>query len=315
MIRRAFIGLGMAAVFATGLTSWRAARNDAQAEADYPPIGEIIDVAGVPVHVQITGAGPAVVLMHGAGGNMRDFTLSLAGRIAETNTVVLFDRPGHGYTGTLNDRGESPAEQADLLMKALRKVGIERAIIGGYSLGGAVALAWALNHPESASGLLLMNAVSNPWVVPPSYMYDLAAGRVTGPIFNTSVSAFTPQSLVEDTLASIFNPNAVPEGYMDHIGVGLSVRCSQLAANGRQVTTLLPHIKKQSQRYPDLTLPIEIITGAEDISIPPHIHADVLAKQVPHADYQKIAGVGHSTHHYAQDAILTAITRLNASVS
>ncbi|MEM7439316.1 MAG: alpha/beta hydrolase [Pseudomonadota bacterium] len=313
MIRRGFIGLGLATAFATGWTSWRAARNDAQAEADYPPLGRILDVNGVPVHVLTLGSGPPFVMIHGAGGNMRDFTLSLAGQMAATNTVVLFDRPGHGYTGTIHNRGESPTEQAALLAAALGQIGIKRAIIGGYSIGGAVALAWALNHPQTAAGLLLMNAVSNPWEIPPSYLYDLAAGRLTGPVFNASVSAFTPQSMIEDTLTSIFAPNPVPPGYVDHIGIGLSVRRSQLTANGRQVTTLLPHIKEQSKKYPALKLPIEMITGAQDVSIPPEIHAEQLIKQVPHATYVKVPGVGHSTHHYAQTEVLAALGRLTCT--
>lgn len=313
MMRRAAIFGGLALALGSGFATWRSRRNDRLAEETHPPLGDFVEVDGVRVHYLKTGDGPPVVLLHGAGGNLRDYTLELVDRLAQDYTVIAFDRPGHGYTGTIHNRGESPAEQAALLAKALDKIGVEQAVIGGFSYGGSVALAWALNHPDSVSGLLLMNSVSNPWVLPPSKLYDLAAGRVTGPIFTTSVSAFAPKGLVQDTLASIFNPKPTPEGYLDHIGVGLSLRRSQLMANGRQVSTLLPHIREQSARYGELTLPIEIIVGEEDVSVPPHVHADVLITQVPHATYTRVPGVGHSTHHYAQDEIVAALARLTAA--
>lgn len=312
-MRRAVLALGMAAALGSGVAFWKSRRNDAEAERRFPPLGEIMRIGGTPVHCLQMGRGPALVLIHGAGGNLRDFTLSLMPRLARTHRVIAFDRPGHGYTGALHDRGESPAEQADLLSRALAETGVKRAIIGGYSYGGAVALAWALNHPESAAGLLLMNAVSNPWVDPPSRLYDLAAGRLTGPVFTTSVSAFAPRGLVRDTLASIFDPNPVPDGYLDHIGAGLAMRRAQLLANGRQVRALLPHIQAQSARHPTLTLPVEILHGAQDRSVPAAVHADVLARQIPHARYHKIAGVGHSVHHHAQDQVIAAAARLSAA--
>ena len=188
----------------------------------------------------------------------------MAGRLQSEYTVLAFDRPGHGYTNILHDNGESPEEQAHLLHSAALQLGVEHAVLAGYSFGGAVALRWALDFPEMADGVLLMSAVSNPWVTPPSYLYDLASGSVTGPVFAATVSAFAPKSLVLDTLGSVFSPQEPPEGYLDYIGAGLTMRKSTLRANGKQVAGLLPHIKEQSARYGELTLPVEILHGAQD---------------------------------------------------
>ena len=310
MIRKIAATAGLGLALASGIASYKSGRNDARAEQTHPPLGDFVTIDGTRVHYVIEGSGPPLVLIHGAGGNLRDFTFQLSGKLAATHTVISFDRPGHGYTDTIHANGESPAEQAALLKSATDVLGYPKAIIGGYSLGGAVALAWALNHKDSAQGLLLMNAVSNPWVVPPSKLYELAAGQFTGPVLSTALSAFAPQSLVADTLTSIFTPNPAPEGYLEYIGAGLTLRKSTVRANGRQVHALLPHIEAQSLRYPDLTLPIEIIHGAEDTSIPPSIHAEVLAKQLPHANYTPVPGVGHSVHHYAHAQIEAAIDRL-----
>lgn len=313
MIKKIAITAGLGLALASGAATWKSNRNDAQAEADYPPIGAFINIDGTRVHYVIEGDGPPIVLIHGAGGNVRDFTFQLTGKLAKTHTVITFDRPGHGYTDTLHANGESPAEQAALLKAATDALGFPSAIVAGYSYGGAVALAWALDFPKATDGLIVMNGVSNPWTLPPSKLYELAAGRLTGPIMATSLSAFAPESLVQDTMQSIFAPQPTPEGYLDYIGAGLTLRKTTLRANGKQVHTLLPHIEKQSLRYPSLTMPVEIIHGTEDKTIPPSIHADVLSKQLPHAVYTRVENVGHSVHHYAHDEILAAVARLTKS--
>lgn len=313
MIKKIAVTTGLAAALVTGAASWKSTRNEQAAMASHPPLGDFITIDGTRVHYLIEGAGPAIVLIHGAGGNMRDFTFELSGKLAQTHTVITFDRPGHGYTDILHDDGESPMEQAVLLKAATDALGYSSAIIAGYSYGGAVALAWALEYPNATDGLITMNAVSNPWTIPPSKLYELAAGNITGPIMATALSAFAPQTLVEDTMQSLFAPQATPEGYLDYIGVGLTLRRSTLRANGKQVHTLLPHIEAQSVRYPELKMPVEIIHGTDDITIPPSIHADVLATQLPDAVYTRVPNVGHSVHHYAHDAILAAVERIEKS--
>lgn len=310
MIKKAAFTAGLAVALATGVAAFKSHRNDARTMQTHPPLGDFITIDGTRVHYLIQGSGPTLVLIHGAGGNMRDFTFQLSGKLAKTHTVITFDRPGHGYTDTIHDRGETLIEQAALLKSATDALGHPSAIVAGYSYGGAVALAWGLEYPNATNSILLMNAVSNPWTVPPSKLYELAAGPYTGPIIATALSAFAPASLVEDTMQSLFAPQPTPEGYLDYVGSGLTLSKTAIRANGRQVNGLLPHIESQSVRYAELKMPIEIIHGAADVSIPPSIHADVLAKQLPHAIYTLVPNVGHSAHHYAQGEILASVARL-----
>lgn len=313
MIKKAAVTVGVAVALVTGFATFKSHRNDTRAMKTHPPLGDFITIDGTRVHYLIQGSGPTLVLIHGAGGNMRDFTFQLSGKLAKTHTVITFDRPGHGYTDTIHDRGETLMEQATLLKSATDALGHPDAIVAGYSYGGAVALAWALEYPNATNGILLMNAVSNPWTVPPSKLYELAAGTYTGPIMATALSAFAPASLVQDTMQSLFAPQPTPKGYLDYIGSGLTLSKTAIRANGRQVNGLLPHIETQSVRYPELKMPIEIIHGAADVSIPPTIHANVLAKQLPHANYTLVPNVGHSAHHYAHDEILASVARLTNS--
>jgi pimeloyl-ACP methyl ester carboxylesterase len=310
MIKKVAFTAGLAAAMVTGIATYKSARNDARAAKTHPPLGDFITIDGTRVHYHIEGSGPTIVLIHGAGGNLRDFTFQLSGKLAKTHTVISYDRPGHGYTDTIHTDGETLKEQAALLKAATGALGHSSAIVAGYSYGGAVALAWALEYPNATDGLVTMNAVSNPWVIPPSKLYELAAGNYTGPVLATALSAFAPQSLIEDTMQSIFAPQPTPDGYLDYIGSHLTLRKPTLRANGRQVHKLLPQIEEQSLRYPELHMPIEIIHGAADLSIPPSVHSDVFAKQMPAATYTLVPNVGHSVHHYAHDEILNAVARI-----
>ena len=70
--------VGILAVVA--VTQWRASVREAQAMRANPPASEIIEVDGVPVHYQIKGTGPDLVLLHGASGNLNDFTMGFTDR-------------------------------------------------------------------------------------------------------------------------------------------------------------------------------------------------------------------------------------------
>ena len=141
MALKAGLWLALALALLAAATLWRARAHEARAEARWPPSGRIVAVEGHPVHVREMGAGPPIVLIHGASGNLRDFTFSLAERLAARYRVIALDRPGLGYTPRLGKGGASITAQAGLLMRAAGKLGAERPILLGHSYGGAVALA------------------------------------------------------------------------------------------------------------------------------------------------------------------------------
>ena len=95
MLRVVVAVLVTLAAFAV-LVAWRAARHEARAEASHPPIGQFVQVGETRVHATVMGDGPDLVLIHGASGNLRDMTFSLAPRLAEHYRVITLDRPGLG---------------------------------------------------------------------------------------------------------------------------------------------------------------------------------------------------------------------------
>src|SRR5207237_7837134 len=86
----------------------------------------------------------------------------IVGRLAERHRVVIFDRPGSGYSARPRNRLWTPQEQAALLVAASAQLGLGRPVVVGHSWGTLVALAWALDHPERLSALGLASGYYYP---------------------------------------------------------------------------------------------------------------------------------------------------------
>jgi pimeloyl-ACP methyl ester carboxylesterase len=229
--------------------------------------------------------------------------------------VIVFDRPGLGWStrpralrGILTTEAETPRQQARILRQAADRLGVQNPIVLGHSYGGAVAMAWALEHPDTAAAVMV-GAVSHPWPGDLHWQYPLNGSLLGGALFVPLVTAFVSRSYVDSVIGSIFEPQAAPEGYAEHVAPLLSLRRSSLRANARQVNGLRPHIVEMSEDYPALSLPIEIVHGDADEIVPLSIHSEPLAERVQSARLTVLEGVGHMPHHVAEDDVVAAIDR------
>jgi pimeloyl-ACP methyl ester carboxylesterase len=293
----------------------RADLREAEIEARNPPLGEIVVVDGRRVHVDIQGQGPDVVLIHGAGGTYRDFTFGLTERLARDYRVLSFDRPGFGWSerisedlnGPLSNRAESPIQQARHLAQAARQLGADRPLIVGHSYGGAVAMGWALEEP--AAGIVILSGATMPWPGSVDWTYRVLGSRAGGLALPPFVSALVPQSYVQNALSGVFAPQPVPEGYLAKAGIMMATRIDTLRANARQVNALRPHVVEMSRRYPEITIPVEILHGTEDRTVYAEVHAEPLATLLSNASLTILEGIGHMPHHGATDDVIEAIHR------
>ena len=114
---------------------------------------------------------------------------------------------------------------------------------------------------------------------------------------------------IADIIDATFAPQSTPEGYTAYIGAELTLRVESMRANIRQVNTLRPEVVKLTDQYPALTLPIEIVHGEADTTVPISVHADEIEKIVPQVNVVRLPGVGHMPHHAAPEVTVAAIDR------
>lgn len=285
------------------------------AEGRYPATGDLIELDSVKIHVEQFGEGPDLVLIHGASGNMRDFTFSLVDKLKDRYRVTVVDRPGlgwsgrpDGYGGAWNPVGESPQLQALLLKQATDQLGVTNPLVLGHSFGGAVAMAWALEHDDTA-GLIMVSGLSHMWEGAVNWQHRWNSHPVGSALFSPLLGAFVPTSYVESVVAGIFEPAPAPDGYLDHMGPGLTLRRETLRANAKQVKDVRTYLVDMVEQYPNLTLPIEVLHGDADTIVGLETHSIPLTNRVDSATLTVLVGAGHMPQHTHEADIIAAIDR------
>ena len=123
-----------------------------------------VSVSGVRIAYVAAGAGaPTVCFVHGTGGSGQVWMHQLEG-LADLGHIVALDLPGHGRSGGNIPKGIDDA--AAVVADFLDALGIARVVIGGHSMGGAIAQQLALSYPERVAGVILIGTGARLRVLP-----------------------------------------------------------------------------------------------------------------------------------------------------
>lgn len=120
------------------------------------PAGKYAAVNGIHLYYEMHGTGKPLIMLHGGFGTSDMFT-ALAPALAQNHQVIGVDLYGHGRTA-LTDRPIRFEQMADDIAGLIGHLGLEKADLLGYSLGGAVALQTAMRHPERVNKLVVISA-------------------------------------------------------------------------------------------------------------------------------------------------------------
>jgi len=287
-------------------------------EKKYPPIGEFALIEDQKIHFLELGPkdapGPPLVILHGASANLNDTKLALGDKLAKNHRVILIDRPGRGYS-TRPDNGHDLDVQAQLIHQTLEYLDVEKPILIGQSLGGAVALAYTLRYQERMSAAVLLAAVSHEWPGRVTW-YNKASGiPILGPLLRRTIIPYYGQWVAPKGVAGTFWPQAAPIDYYEKAGIALLFRSKDFKSNAADVSHLKDNIKRMQERYAEIKIPVEIFVGTHDTTVSPTIHSYRLAKQIEGANLTIINQVGHGLHHSAATQIITAIDALSKQIS
>ncbi len=231
-------------------------------------------VNGIEIDYRDTGRGRPILLTHG----------HLSGRtawdgqhraLADRYRVISWDIRGHGQTDTPDDPAQYSLELTVADIRALLgHLGIERAVIGGLSLGGYVSLAFSLAHPEMVEALVICDSG-------PGYRNAQAREQWNARAFARAVE-LEAQGL--ESLAS--RSREVQETRSRHRSAGALAHATRgvLAQQGSTVIDGLPSI----------AVPTLVIVGDQDT--PFLAPCEYIAKKIPGARLEAITGAGHSSN-------------------
>ena len=259
----------------------------------FPPGGEFIDVDGVRLHYVVRGKGPPLVLIHGLGGQMLNFAY-LVDLLADEYQVILVDRPGAGYSSAAPRGRRGIRAQAAVIAGFVRKLGLRKPFVVGHSFGGAVALAMALDQPDSVGGMALIAPFthvvrSSPWAKPAlsrlSWLFVLAAWTLVVPLARLRFRQ-------EEVMRNLFRPEQCPPDFEQRAGAPISVRPSHFVSALSEMVVANDDLPGMIARYPGLRVPIRVLFGEGDSILDPEQHGVALARAVPHLRLDVIAG-GH----------------------
>lgn len=282
-----------------------------EAERIHPPAGRFVSAGGLRQHVielgkADDGGKPAIVMIHGAYGAAGDFAASLMPAVADDFHAIAIDRPGHGYTERGGTAPLTPAQQAAYLHAALQELKIERPILLGFSYGGAVALAYALEQPEAVSALVLVSPASHPWRNRPDMPFGMADIPLVGPLLTHTIVTPTGHLLKDRGISSVFGNGDVPEEFIN-APVSLSLRPGSYAANAEDIRILNDFLQQQAPQYPSLRMPVVIVASENDPSVSADIHARALARDIAGAKLLISPDGGHPLHFSKPELVLEAI--------
>ena len=253
-------------LIAAGLVgfTWNTARRVAVA---VKPLGRFIDVNGVTLHVHEQGAGPTLLLIHGLGGQLRHFTYGVVERLAPRFRVVTIDRPGSGSSLRGPDTPADLSTQAAAVAALIEQMQLGPVLAVGHSLGGAVALTLALNHPAWVSGLALIAPLTHlpdDGAPPAAFRALMITSTWRRLLFAWTLA--TPATIAgrRIVLEQVFGPDPVPPDFPTRGGGLLSLRPSQFIAASRDIQALQSSMPAITSRYCQLQIPVRVLFGRSD---------------------------------------------------
>ncbi|ODV41808.1 alpha/beta hydrolase [Cupriavidus sp. UYMMa02A] len=304
------VALAVAALFA-GLFIYTV-RSVRRVEAALPPNGSFVDVPGARLHVVERGQGPALLLVHGLSGQLGNFDYGMIEPLARDFRVVAVDRPGSGYSVRTPGARADLAAQADVLAALIDKLGLERPLVVGHSLGGAIALALAAGHPDRVAGLALLAPLTHPAREIPLVFRPLT---IRQPWLRKLVAwtLAVPMSDLrrDEVLEMVFGPDPVPADFALRGGGMLALRPSHFMAASEDLVAGAPGMGPLAARYSELRLPVSILFGREDRILDPAANGEAFAGKVPDAALTLVPG-GHMLPITAADTCVDFVRKAAA---
>lgn len=235
-------------------------------------------VYGVKIHYVEAGSGPVVVLLHGLGGNTTNWAFNIA-PLAAKYRVIVPDQIGFGKSDKplINYRIATYVDFLDAFLKELK---IERASLVGNSMGGWVAAAYTLAHPEKVERIVLADAAG----------FSFAPGFDTSQLIKLNPST---REGMKELVSRVFYNKII---FMSDAFIDSSMVARINAGDGHTIRSITESIIRREDfldnRLSAIKHPVLIIWGRED-GLLPLSDGERFKKEIPGAQLIIFEQCGH----------------------
>ncbi|MGZ3450022.1 MAG: alpha/beta fold hydrolase [Polyangiales bacterium] len=225
-----------------------------------PEPSKFVDIEGMRVHYRDQGTGAPLVLIHGTSSSLHTWE-GWVSRLSTHRRVVRLDLPGFGLTGPTPDGDYTAARLARVVATLMDRLAIAKADVAGNSLGGRVALTFALEHPDRVRKLVLVDAAGLSGQKPPKIF---AFART--PVLGRLLTVVTPRAIVRKNLVEVYgDPTRIDEALVDRY-----FDFTLAEGNRRALYDRLngPRDPDLDARIPEIHAPTLLLWGERDRWIP-----------------------------------------------
>lgn len=242
-------------------------------------------------HVQVMGAGPVCLLLHGAGGATQSWR-HLMPLLADHYTCVAPDFPGQGFTASGSRWRHGLDATAEDLTSLMAQEGWAPSLIVGHSAGGPVALRMAETLPTAPDAIIGINAALGAFKGIAGTLFPAMAKMLAlNPLVPVLFSRFSGgEARVRELLQSTGSE-------IDPDMLRLYTRLVQDRAHVDGTLQMMSqwNLNGLLSRLPQIATPTLFLTGDKDRTVPPATSHEAAAR-MQNAQVQSLGQLGHLAH-------------------
>lgn len=249
-----------------------------------------VGAGGLRWHVQVAGAGPVLLLLHGAGAATHSWRDMLP-LLAKDYTVVAPDLPGHGFTATPSAAGLTMPGIARGVAALLAELGLTPALIAAHSAGAGVALRLGLDGHLPGVPVVALNGAMLPFPGIAQRLFPAVARLLFVNPLMPAIMSF--QASRPGAVARVI---ASTGSRLDARGIDLYARLFRRSGHVAGTLGMMSNwdLAGLKRDLPRVAVPCTLIAGSSDTTVPPSVSREVAAL-VPGARLIALAG-GHLMH-------------------
>lgn len=261
-----------------------------------------VEAGGLRWHVQVAGAGPVLLLVHGTGSATHSWR-ALLPLLSEDFTVVAADLPGHGFSGAPPRGGYALPRIARAIAALLGVLDQAPALAVGHSAGAAVLARMCLDGLIAPARLISLNGALMPLRGMPTEIFVPIAKLLASS--SLAARAFAAVTGGEAGVNRLIRSGGSD---IDDEGRRLYARLASNPGHVAGALGLMAHwdLPGLARDLPGLRTPLTLVSGGADRMVAPFEAARVKAL-VPGAELISLPGLGHLAHEEQPEAVARII--------